>query len=99
MRLTVCASCSRHVRETLCPFCGANVAPSAAAPRTKGRRSRFAIVGAAAAAVATAACGSVQALYGAVIPDASTDGGDAGDAQAEAMGTFYGAVFPDASKD
>jgi len=53
-------------------------------------------VGATAAAVATAACGSVQALYGAVVPDASTDAGDAGDTS---LAAFYGAVMPDASKD
>ncbi|HEY2367375.1 MAG TPA: hypothetical protein VGH87_13360 [Polyangiaceae bacterium] len=74
------------MRDDLCPFCGAAVAPVVEA--TLPRVARIALLGAAAAAVATA-CGtttSPQPLYGAVIPDASADAGQ------DAIATFYGGV-------
>jgi hypothetical protein len=87
MSLRLCPSCSRHVREEECPFCGAHVAPlPPAAPLP--RVARIALLGAAAAAVATA-CSSAQPLYGAVIPDAGFDANDAGQ---DAIATFYGGV-------
>ena len=101
MSLRLCPSCSRHVRDDLCPFCGASVAP--AVETTLPRVARIALLGAAAAAVATA-CGttSPQPLYGAVIPDSSTDANDAAvndaaDAGSDAIATFYGGPPLDSS--
>jgi hypothetical protein len=92
MSLRVCLSCSRHVREDLCPFCGADVPQ--VAETTLPRVARIALLGAAAAAVATAcSTTSPQPLYGAVIPDASTDA----DAGQDAMATFYGGPPIDSS--
>jgi hypothetical protein len=87
MSLRLCPSCSRHVREEECPFCGAHVAPLPPADPLP-RVARIALLGAAAAAVATAcSTTSPQPLYGAVIPDASADANDAGQ---DAVATFYG---------
>ena len=89
MSLRVCPSCSRHVRDDLCPFCSADV------PRvvesTIPRVARVVLLGAAAAAVATACSTSSQPLYGAVMPDSSADApSDADDAGQDAIATFYG---------
>jgi len=93
MSLSVCPSCSRHVRERACPFCGASVAREKTI--TLPRVSRIALVGAAAAAAVTsiAACSSPQALYGCVCPP--PDGGT--DAHVDAIATFYGGVPVDAA--
>jgi hypothetical protein len=89
MSLSVCPSCSRHVRESACPFCGADVTTAQAT--TLPRVARIALLGAAAAAVASA-CSSSSPLppYGAPPPpDASSDvvQKDAGN---DAIATFYG---------
>jgi hypothetical protein len=87
LSLSLCPSCSRHVRENICPFCGGDVAPAVAA--TLPRVARIALLGAAAAAVATA-CSSPQPMYGAVIPDSSADAPS--EAGQDAIATFYGGV-------
>ncbi len=89
MSLSVCSSCSRHVRESSCPFCGAAVAvtPRGAAPRV----ARIVLLGGAAAVAA--ACSSAQPLYGAPAPDASSQDAAQNDAS---PGPMYGAVMPDA---
>ena len=90
MSLSVCPSCSRHVRESVCPFCGASVALDA--PRVARHLPRIAILGAAAAAATTIAACSSEPMYGCVCP------ADAGyDAQQDAMATFYGGPPIDAS--
>ncbi|HEY1960339.1 MAG TPA: hypothetical protein VGH28_32235 [Polyangiaceae bacterium] len=106
MSLSVCPSCSRHVKETRCPFCGGEVvhAPRAVSPRA----ARIVLLGGA-AAIATA-CGSMspQPLYGAVMPDASNDAADAAQNDAApndaaqndvSPGPMYGAVMPDAGDE
>ncbi len=94
MSLAICSSCSRHVRETTCPFCGASIAPRTSV--TLARMSRIGLVGAAAAAAATtiAACSSAEPMYGCVCPppDASSDV-----QQGDAIATFYGGPPIDAS--
>lgn len=37
MRLSLCSSCSRHARGTLCPFCGGPLAEPAEPPRVSRR--------------------------------------------------------------
>jgi len=89
MSLRLCPSCSRHVREDACPFCGADVTPVAPNPAMP-RMARIALVSIGAAAVATAtACGSTVAAYGGP-PDTGADA--AQDAGQDAMATFYGGV-------
>jgi hypothetical protein len=80
------------VREGDCPFCGAKVSVGLE-PRRQGRRSRFAIIYGAAAIATATATGCSEPVYGAPIPDASTDAGF------DAPATFYGAVPPDGGKD
>src|SRR5690242_16765730 len=95
MSLSLCPSCARHVRETVCPFCGGDVAIAAAVPATLPRVARIALLGAAAAAVATACSSpSPQPMYGAVIPDSSADAPH--EAGQDAIATFYGGVPIDA---
>lgn len=97
MSLSVCPSCSRHVRETRCPFCGGEVVLSQrpAAPRV----ARIVLLGGAAAIASACSSGpSPQPAYGAVIPDASADG--AADAAPDVSpGPMYGAVMPDAGDE
>ena len=94
MSLNVCLSCSRHVRDSVCPFCGAEV-PAAPAAAKAPRVARIVLLGGA-AAIATA-CSSAQPLYGAPMPDASpNDGASQNDTGPAPM---YGAVPPDASGD
>lgn len=88
-----CLSCNRHVRDEICPFCGAKCVQSARKPL--GRVARGALF--AAGAVALTECSSMapQPMYGAAcidtdacgIPqqDASkNDASDAGDAAPDA---------------
>ena len=94
MSLSVCPSCSRHVRESSCPFCGADVTPVVVT--TSPRVARIALVGA--AAVLTAC--SAQALYGGPMPDAAPPNDAAqSDAGNDAMATFYGGPPIDAGTD
>lgn len=87
MSLAVCSSCSRHVRESVCPFCGAAVVAPVAVSGM--RLPRIALVTAAAAAVAASACAS--AAYGGPPIDASTnDAAQQNDAGQDATATFYG---------
>jgi hypothetical protein len=85
MSLRVCSSCSRHVREPSCPFCGAE-GPGTTPPAPRPRVARAVMLGAA-AAMATA-CTSVTPLYGGSPPDASADG--QADAAQDGMIAFYG---------
>lgn len=95
MSLNVCASCSRHVRETPCPFCGADVELIARAPAP--RVARIVLLGGAAAiASACSSAPSPQPMYGAVMPDASADGATDAAQNDSAPGPMYGAVMPDA---
>ena len=90
MSLSVCPGCSRHVRESTCPFCAAEVvhAPRAARPRV----ARIALLGAA-AAVASACSSSPAPAYGAPPVDASTDATPSDAARGpDAIATFYGGV-------
>src|SRR5678815_602921 len=73
MSLRLCPGCSRHVREELCPFCGTTVAPAAEGAGLP-RVARIALLGAAAAAVATACSSSPAPMYGGPPNDASNDG-------------------------
>lgn len=91
MSLRLCPSCSRHAREDLCPFCGAEIAPVAI--KTLPRVARIALLGAAAAAtVAATGCGG--AVYGGPPVDGGNDVSvpDASDAGQDAIATFYGGV-------
>ena len=90
MSLRLCPSCSRHVREDACPFCGADVAPSVAV--TVPRVARIALLGLGAAAVATACSSGPAPAYGGP-PDT---GANDSSSQQDSMGTFYGAVPFDA---
>ena len=94
MSLSVCPTCSRHVRETTCPFCGGDVVVTArpAAPRV----ARIVLLGGAAAIATACSSGpSPQPLYGAVMPDASSDAPS--DATPDTSpAPMYGAVMPDA---
>ena len=97
--LGVCASCGRHARESVCPFCGATIRSTTRAPLRRASRTAK-ILGVAALGVA---CGgttnpsdagsdakedvTLQPPYGAVIPDAGPDVAqppDAGDASTDA---------------
>ena len=99
MSLRLCPSCSRHVREEQCPFCGTEVAPVAAS--TIPRVARIALVSIGAAAVATACSSSPAPMYGGPPQDAQandvtqSDGGH--DAGTDAIGTFYGGPPIDSS--
>lgn len=89
MSLIVCASCSRHVRETSCPFCGADLVHAPAV--TPSRIPRIALVTAAAAVVAASACGTTTPLYGGPPVDASSvDAAKDASTQQDAVATFYG---------
>ena len=88
MSLRLCSSCSRHVREDVCPFCGGDVAPLAATSPIP-RVARIALVTIGAAAVATA-CSSTVAMYGGP-PDTGADSSSQ-DAGQDAIATFYGGV-------
>ncbi len=90
MSLSVCPSCSRHVRESACPFCGADVAH--ASPSPIRHLPRIALVGAVAATIASTACSSA---YGGPPIDASTPDGSTQDA----MATFYGGPPIDAGTE
>jgi len=100
MSLRLCPSCSRHVREDVCPFCQSNVAPAVAV--TLPRVARIALVGIGAAAVATACSGPAPAYGGP--PDTGTGdsaaqdsgGNDAGN---DAVATFYGGPPIDSGTD
>jgi hypothetical protein len=107
--LISCTQCHRHVRVAAgtCPFCGNSVTSVQAVRQVRAGSSRaMRVFASAALAVATGACTSVVALYGALPPpskdggtDASADGevpqGDSGPPLA-----LYGApVFVDAGPD
>ena len=85
MSLRLCPSCSRHVRDDVCPFCGGDVAPIAAT--TLPRVARIALVGIGAAAVATA-CSAAPAYGGP--PDTGTADSSSQDSGQDAIATFYG---------
>jgi hypothetical protein len=94
MRLAICSSCSRHVRESICPFCGASVAQTAGVKLP--RMSRIALVGAAAAVAATALAGcSAEASYGCACP--LPDAGETDAETFEGSVPFYGGAPHDAS--
>jgi len=95
MSLRLCPSCSRHVREDVCPFCSSDVAPAVAA--TVPRVARIALLGLGAAAVATACSGPAPAYGGP--PDTGTDDSSAQDAAQDSMGTFYGGPPIDSGTD
>ena len=86
--MKLCDACGRHVRESTCPFCGAEIT-SAALPRARARGSRTArFLGIAAIGVA---CG------GTTTPN---DGGTSSDATEDmSPGPMYGAVMPDSGND
>ena len=92
MSLRLCPSCSRHVREDVCPFCSAEVPQGADA--TIPRVARIALVTIGAAAVATA-CSSAPAYGGP--PDTGTDG--AQEAGQDANVSFYGGPPIDSGVD
>lgn len=98
MSLRVCPSCSRHARETACPFCGADI--PIAAPVQVARSPRVILLGAIATAAVAGACSSAQPLYGAPMPDASPANDAAqNDAGNDAMATFYGGPPIDSGSD
>jgi hypothetical protein len=93
MSLRLCPSCSRHVREDACPFCGSEV-PATVATTTIPRVARIALLGIGAAAVATACSGNAPAYGGP--PDTGAGDSSSQDSGNDSMGTFYGAVPIDA---
>lgn len=95
MSLRLCSGCSRHVREEICPFCGAEGAPIVV--KKLPRVARIALLGAATAAtVAATGCGG--AVYGGPPIDGGHDV-SAGDAGQDATATFYGGVPIDSGPD
>ncbi len=83
--MTPCLSCNRHVREEVCPFCGAKCVQSARSPL--GRVARGALFAASAVALTECSSFSPQPMYGGpcmynpdacvvTVPDASTDAPD-----------------------
>lgn len=77
MGMAICSGCARHIKASLCPFCGAGArASEVSASSDTPRRLRWA----AAAAAASGAVLACSAVYGAPggyypIPDAGSDGG------------------------
>ena len=88
MSLRVCPSCSRHVRETSCPFCGAEL--SLEPPVSIPRAARIVLLCAVATAAVATACSSAHPLDGAPMPAASANDAAQSDAGNDAMATFYG---------
>lgn len=88
MSLRLCASCSRHVRDALCPFCGAT--ESAAIPAPHSRATRAAMVFGAATMVTTAiACGGTT-----VTGDAGSDAATTPTGTATGTGTGTTPIVP-----
>src|SRR5580765_3568534 len=94
MSLRLCPSCSRHVREQQCPFCGTDV-PAVEAPIIP-RVARIALVSIGAAAVATACSNAPAPAYGGP-PD--TGSGDSSSDAYPDIGTFYGGPPIDSGTD
>jgi hypothetical protein len=90
--MKLCSACGRHVRESTCPFCGANATDLS---RARARGSRTARILGAAAIVA---CGGTTEPTG--DGGTSKDGGSTTDVADDfSPGPMYGAVIPDAGKD
>jgi hypothetical protein len=101
MALRVCPSCSRHAREVMCPFCGAEI-PQLGAVITVPRVSRSGLLGIAATAIVVGACSSTapQPAYGIAIPDAEpSDGQSDGFGVAHYGGPPFDASLTDGNED
>ena len=92
----LCASCSRHVKQSPCPFCGCgDRTETRGLPAHANSLSRAQLVAGAALIGAVAACGgnatppSATAVYGAPAPEQAphVDFGDAGSGEANPPAT------------
>jgi hypothetical protein len=98
--LRVCPSCSRHARDTTCPFCGADL-PQITPVSAPARLSRAGLVGLAATAAVVSACSStLVAAYGLPPSDAALDSPADGKSDAPiTLDAAYGGPPFDASLD
>ena len=96
MAMVICSGCNRHVRESVCPFCGATTHQTAPArSAAHGSRAALALGVATAVTVTLAACSSSSTSNS---TDAGPEAKDSGQ-DTSIVAAYGGPVFEDSGVD